>query len=388
MSRSAISMQRNRIVHLTSAHEPFDNRIFKQCRSLAASGFDVTLIVPAAQNATVDGVRIQAVAKPTRRLSRMTKTAWSIYCAAARVGADLYHFHDPELALAGLVLRARGKKVIFDAHENVPDQVFEKEWIPRGLHTIVANVYDLFERSAARRWSAIVTANEDISARLSKVSSQIAAIHNYPELHEFPAEPHVADPKYRSGIVIHCGGISPRTCIHEVIAAMGKIPAQLHPRLVVTGVCDEALLSEIEQMPGWALTEWRGRIKRAAMLELLATAGIALVLYVPADNHFSIRSNRFFEAMACGLPVIASDFPEWKQTIEEIGCGLCVDSTNPTAIAEAIAYLLAHPDEAAEMGLKGRRAVMERFNWKSEHAKLLDLYHAVLNGGPTSLAAA
>jgi glycosyltransferase involved in cell wall biosynthesis len=82
--------------------------------------------------------------------------------------------------------------------------------------------------------------------------------------------------------------------------------------------------------------------------------------------------------MSAGTPVIASDFPEWREIIEECGCGLVVDPHDPNEIAEAINYLLTHPHEAEAMGRLGRKAVEEKFNWSSEERKLLALYRETL----------
>jgi glycosyltransferase involved in cell wall biosynthesis len=78
--------------------------------------------------------------------------------------------------------------------------------------------------------------------------------------------------------------------------------------------------------------------------------------------------------MAAGLPVIASDFPLWRKIVTESGCGLLVDPRNPQAIAEAMNYILSHPDEAAAMGQRGRTAVEGRYNWETEFPKLQRLY--------------
>ena len=78
--------------------------------------------------------------------------------------------------------------------------------------------------------------------------------------------------------------------------------------------------------------------------------------------------------MAAGLPVIASNFSLWKQIIEGNQCGLCVDPLDPKAIAGAIDYLIAHPEEAERMGRNGQKAVQEKYNWGIEEQKLLHFY--------------
>ena len=88
---------------------------------------------------------------------------------------------------------------------------------------------------------------------------------------------------------------------------------------------------------------------------------------------------KIFEYMGAGLPVIASDFPLWRRIIGDAGCGIFVDPTSPEQIAKAIQYVLTHPFEAELMGRRGRDAVVERFNWKTEATKLVSLYKELEN---------
>lgn len=56
-----------------------------------------------------------------------------------------------------------------------------------------------------------------------------------------------------------------------------------------------------------------------------------------------------------------------------------VDPLDPKAIAQAIEYLLTHPEEARQMGENGRRAVEEKYNWEKEAEKLLALYKELVD---------
>jgi glycosyltransferase involved in cell wall biosynthesis len=82
--------------------------------------------------------------------------------------------------------------------------------------------------------------------------------------------------------------------------------------------------------------------------------------------------------MAAGIPVIASDFPLWRQIIGEARCGLLVDPQDPQAIARAMQYLLSHDAEAEAMGRRGRKAACELYNWNSEERVLLKFYSDLL----------
>jgi glycosyltransferase involved in cell wall biosynthesis len=77
--------------------------------------------------------------------------------------------------------------------------------------------------------------------------------------------------------------------------------------------------------------------------------------------------------------VIASSFDLWQSIIEEANCGLCVDPLDPLSVADAIDYLVDHPNEARQMGENGRRAVLSRYNWAQEEKKLLNFYDEIFS---------
>jgi glycosyltransferase involved in cell wall biosynthesis len=371
------------VVHLTSVHRPTDMRIWKECKCLADAGYRVTWILPAERDRFVEGVLLKAVQKRDGRPSRMTKTVWNIYREALLQNARVYHFHDPELIPVGLLLRLR-KKVVCDIHENVANQVFYKDWIPVPLRRPVSRGYDWVEKQLMNSWSAIVTANEDISAGFHQSTCPVVAIHNYSELEDFRTDGNSEMSRYDSGLLVDCGGIHPRTSFHCVVDALGRLPAELNARLVVAGPCYSSdYMASIKQKVGWQRADYRGRLPRDEMIATMRAAAAALVLYSRERNHLSVRSNRLFEAMAAGLPVIVSDFPEWKALIREIGCGLTVDPTSPQDIARAICYLTSHPLDAADMGNRGRQAAVERFNWARERSRLLSLYQHLI--GPPNI---
>jgi hypothetical protein len=156
------------VVHLSSVHPPFDTRIFhKECKTLAAAGLETVLIVPHDRVCVVDGVRIQAVPKPRNRRERMLRTVWQIYRAAVRERARIYHFHDSELIGVGLLLKLRGKKVIYDVHEDLPRQILSKQWIPKWLRKSISLAAEAVEGLGALLFDRIVAVTEPIANRFS-----------------------------------------------------------------------------------------------------------------------------------------------------------------------------------------------------------------------------
>ena len=83
--------------------------------------------------------------------------------------------------------------------------------------------------------------------------------------------------------------------------------------------------------------------------------------------------------------MIASDLHFTREVIERHGCGLLVSPpTDPQALAAAIGWILAHPEEADLMGQAGRRAVEDEYSWEREQDRLLTLYDELCRDGGTS----
>jgi glycosyltransferase involved in cell wall biosynthesis len=104
-----------------------------------------------------------------------------------------------------------------------------------------------------------------------------------------------------------------------------------------------------------------------------------LLIYRPDPNNLQAAPNKLFEYMCAGIPVIASDFPSFREIIEDVKCGILVDPLDPQAIARAIEYVFNNAEEAEQMGLRGREAVRNCYNWPSQERKLINLYSKLLD---------
>src|SRR6516162_8743849 len=165
------------VVHLTSVHSAYDLRILKECRSLADAGYQVTIIAPHSCNEINEGVQIRGVLTFEGRFRRMTRTVWRVYREAVRQRADIYHFHDPELIPVGLLLKARGKKVIYDAHEAYPQKILSKSWIPLRLRSLVSRLFAVVERIACVMLDHVIAADRWTAATLP--GRQVTTVANY-----------------------------------------------------------------------------------------------------------------------------------------------------------------------------------------------------------------
>jgi glycosyltransferase involved in cell wall biosynthesis len=377
-----INQRTYRIVHMTSAHGAFDVRIFhKECRSLARAGYEVVELGNYACTNTIDGVRLQGLGESSSRLQRMTIKLGGICREAFRSNGDAYHIHDPELLMAGLVLRAAGKRVVYDIHEDVPRDVLIKTYIPQPIRMPLMWVVELVENAAARCMSGLVAATPAIAKRFYAKNNNTVVVNNYPLLNEF--HPLISSKwKNRSPAVTYIGAIAEERGIHEMLAAMHLLPRTLAARLELAGrFVMPGLQTELAVSSQWQHVRWHGELDRNSTASLLKDVRAGLVLYHPEQNHIAAQPNKLFEYMAAGIPVIASDFPLWRKIIEDAGCGVLVDPLDTRSIATAIERLITNPTEAEAMGQRGRKAVERHFNWANEEKTLLSFYASLLTEG-------
>lgn len=360
------------VAHLTSAHPRFDTRIFvKQCRSLAAAGYKVSLVVADGEgDAERDGVFISDVGKPKDRVDRMLGATRRVLKRALEIDADIYQFHDPELLPTGLVLKRKGKRVIFDSHEDVPVQILSKPYLHPLLRRSISGSMSAFESFACRRLDFVIAATPVIRDKFVAKGVATIDVNNFPILGELQGESPWAG-KQRE--VCYIGGISAIRGIEELVAAMGL--SRSGARLNLGGKFEAiATKAGLEKLPAWQKVNELGFLSRTEVKAVLGRSMAGIVTLHPTRAYLDSLPVKMFEYMSAGLPVIASDFPQWREVVRGNDCGVCVDPLDPQAIADAIDHLVENPDLARRMGENGRRAVQTRYNWKIENEKLLALY--------------
>lgn len=366
-----------KVVHLTSVHRRDDIRIFqKECKSLIKFGHEVILVVAdGLSDDIVSGVKIIDVGYSKGRINRMLHATQLVFLKAIELNADIYHLHDPELLPIGLKLKSRGKKVLFDAHEDVPKQILSKHYLKPWIRHLIAWGFALYERYACARFNGVIAATPCIRDKFLSINHQTIDINNYPIIGELDSSVLWQDKKNE---VSYIGGITEVRGIKEIVRAMALTRADI--RLNLVGEFSDVLFQEeVETYSGWDRINATGLLSRSEVRDVLARSMAGLVILHLTPNHLNALPTKMFEYMSAGIPVIASNFPLWKEILFENQCGICVDPMDLLAIAKAIDYLIEHPDEARQMGENGRKAVISKYNWAQEEIKLFKFYEQILS---------
>ncbi len=369
------------VAHLTSVHPYWDHRIFfKECRTLAEAGYKVILIVPKDSDADIDGIRIRSVPPHRTRMHRMTRTMWRIYRAAVQENADLYHFHDPELIFVGLLLKVRGKRVIYDIHEDMTKTVLSIGWLPKpllGRRPAIARVVGMIEWIAVRLLDAAVLVIPMRERGFPRRKSVL--VRNFPLAREFP--PAGRPYRDRPNVAAYVGGIAVGRGASDMVIAIGLVPADLDARLAIAGWFQPPELErDLRVLPGFERVDLMGARSREDVAALLSEARVGLCVLHPDPGYPDSYPVKLFEYMAAGIPVIASDFPIWRSIVEGAGCGILIKPSQPKALAESLTFLLQNQEVAESMGERGRRAMADRYHWGPEGKRLVALYDRLLAG--------
>lgn len=368
-----------KVVHLTSAHPRYDTRIFiKMCSSLIKSNYDTTLIVADGKGEELlNGVKIVDVGiESGGRIQRMTKSVSKVFKKALELDADLYHLHDPELMLIAIKLRKQGKKVVFDAHEDLPLQVLNKPYLNKFIAKLISSTVSIYESYVCKRIDAVVTATPFIRDKFLNINTNTVDVNNFPILSELSTLDTSNFHKRKN--CCYVGGITKVRGIEEILLSLELLedPIKLH---LAGAFSEKSLEDTVKQHSSWNKVIEHGWLNREGISSIFIDSFAGLVTLHPIINYQDSLPVKMFEYMAAGIPVIYSNIPLWETIIKKEQCGISVDPYSPVDIGNAINYLASNLNEAKLMGDKGRQAVLEKYNWAIEEKKLLGLYQRLLS---------
>lgn len=364
-----------KICHITTVHQRYDIRIFwKECISAAKAGYEIVQIVnDEIDDEIFNGIRIISIREPfnnrfTRIFSRKAKK--KVIEKAIKERADLYHFHDPELLEIGMKLKKLGFRVIYDSHEDVPRQILHKEWLPILLRKPISYLYEKYENKCSKKFDAIVVPTKHIKERFKKLNKSVWEICNYPNIKEIN---YSGDIYSNLNPGCYVGGLSYTRGIRQIAKATYNAGIELN-------LCGKFFSRGLENeiLTKYKNVKYLGFLGRNEIAEVLINSSMGFVTLLNTPNDAMAYPIKVFEYMAAGIPVIASDFPVYKEIVESNNCGICVDPLDIDAITKAIEIIKENKAYADELRKNGRKAVEEKYNWESQANILLDCYKSIV----------
>lgn len=285
---------------------------------------------------------------------------------------DFYHSNDLNTLMQGVLSSKwfRRKKLIYDSHE-----------VQTSRTGYNSRIYGLMEKFLLFFVDEMIAENhtrakynEDLYGLYPKV------VHNYP-IPTYPEKSTAVNlhdmlllPKDEP-ILLYQGGIQMGRGLEQVVEAMPMIEAGTLV-FIGDGKIKKDLIGKVVAMGLEHRVKFIPKVPVEELLHYTKNAYLGFqVLNNVCFNHYSASSNKLFEYMMSGVPVVACSFPEIQTVVETEKIGVCVDSHVPGSIAEGVNYLLRHPDKRAEMSSNCLKA-RQKYNWKQEKEIFLGIYQS------------
>ncbi|RAJ97567.1 glycosyltransferase involved in cell wall biosynthesis [Larkinella arboricola] len=371
-------MPRQRVLHISTIHPTYDPRIVYKYFPTLTGTYEVYCALPRPDAEVAPAVCFIRLPYFRRVLWRFFITGPVVLWKTLRLRPALIHVYSSEFLPFAYVYRLLGAAVIYEVQENLYKKIHLKK---QNRGWLLQWAFRFFDRLAWRHFSVIFTEHGYLTT-YTQLARPYAVIYNYPVL---PFMETFRRP-YRKPTdpieFFYIGLLSFERAIETLLEGLALLKTDYPDfKVHLFGRC-MCTQTELESIPAYHnLREnliFYGYTDQAKALAYAAKSVCGLALLKPVGDYPESYTTKMFEYMALGLPVITANFQLYRDVVEKHQCGFCIDPTDPRVFADRMRYLIEHPQEAAEMGRRGRRATELDYNWQTEGKKLLNLYRKVL----------
>ncbi len=366
-------MPRKILMLLSNEYRP-DPRVEKEAEALLDSGHEVTILCwdrgrSRPRSASSGGLRIERV-----RTGRVVSVGSfllnsPLFCLrtvlrALGMSVDVVHCHDLDTLPQGVFLsKLKGVPLVYDAHEHYA------KMIAGDVPGVISSALEIAERILVKGSSAVVAANAKIAEYLRPfVRKEPVVVMNCVDLEEVPHQ----SSQGRTGgkaTIFYGGSLEPLRYVEEVLKAIMANPA-CRLRIAGIGRLGSSVKNAARISPD---IEFLGYLPHDQLMKEMAASDAILCLLDPSNGNNRIGTpNRLFEAMAIGLPVIASEGTLSGEIVRQTGCGV-VMAWSEEEFAKVVNEL-SDPRARERMGRNGRKAAESEYNWGIMKRRLLDTY--------------
>lgn len=395
-----------KILMVLDSKFPTDIRVEKEAVSLLGAGHKVGLlsISDYDKNEVFDykGIKVYHVAISTFKSKKMHGLAamipWIDHVVANQVlrifeneKYDAIHLHDLYLFGAVSILR---KKIdayfIGDLHENYVDALKDYEWsttYPNKLF-ISFSKWERKEREWLQLLDKIIVVNEGMRNKNKDkgVSGEdITVISNSIDTSIF--DEYQIDESTRKRFedyftLVYVGGFVSNRGLKHIIKGMRelkKFNAKFRLLLVGDGEMMGTLKDLAKRLDVEDVVIFEGWQSQEKIKSYLFASDIGLVPFNRTPQTDNSSSNKLYQYMYYGLPVLGTNCTSVKKLVEEEKCGIIYEERNVEQFIINVKKLYNNPDKYKLMAKQGEKAVAEKYNWRVEAKKLIKLYKELGN---------
>lgn len=354
------------VTHVTSVHSRYDTRILEnQCVYLAANHKVSLFVTDGMPEELYAGVSISSIYRARSKFLRLLKSFFLMPLILLKKKSDIFHFHDPELLLAGLVLRISGRRVVFDVHEDYEFDLRQKDWLPTWMLKLAEHTYVGLIRICFPKFSAIITVTEKIS---SKLPGKVTVIKNYPRASLIEK----IEDSNRPYTFCYLGSISIKRGLAEIIELAKQ---SREPMLLVGGFANISDRIFFEQKAPENIHHI-GYVPSKKVSQYLIQARIGLHLVKDDTNLLEGIPVKVLEYVAHGMPVICSDSDAWRREFSHLPSCYFVNPSDVQGIIKVAKIISSIPH--ADL-LAAQNVLREKYSWETQFSQLEDVYKKAMS---------
>lgn len=355
------------IVLVSSGHPALDQRVFdKEALSLARAFPRVRVVAPHAADEVRGGVRITALAPYASRWARFLLRPIQGFWGARGRGPRVLILQDAELLFwVPLVKLLTGWRVIYDAHEDFPQLLRSRAWIPGPLRRTVGAMAGMWEKFCARFCDGVTGATGSLIEYFEH--HRRLALYNLPSRGFIDEVGRHARPlTERRYDVVHLGTLAEEGRLTFLIAVLdGLFAKKPDARGLVIGVRPDQ-----EQVLRAHFSEERvtvfGKIPYGQVAGYLGDCRVGLNIFPTLHPHLRCAVPvKIFEYMAAGCAIVTSHMPELQRLVGDDGAAhmSVVYTAETERFVEETARLLDEPETILRRQEALTQLVRERWNW-------------------------
>jgi len=376
-------MRKRKLCIITSVHDYNDRRIFdREAMTLLKSGYSIDIIAPTGKDVFVyQGINIIGIPKLPKMLRPLNWFMILAHCFSGKY--DLFHFHDPDLLLVGIILKIFSNgSVIYDVHEHYPDRIMIYAKRNNFIANLLRFLIRALENVAARIVRNLVVVEDTQYQRFSRLGCNVQILYNYARLDQYPGFDNGRS--YDRKVVLHTGTLSVARGALQLVEIVRGVTAK---RNDIAFLFVDRFLSEVERKILIGKIQDAGleqhfrfipQVPVEQMPTILEQGDIGISLLLPVGQYHKAIPTKFFEYMAEGLAIIAENSYYSRKFIQESNCGILCDYDDIDGFVARIIRLCENPELTKKLGLNGRNAFESRYNWNCQEAALEQYYRDIL----------
>jgi len=378
---------------------PPDTRVENEIASLSAAGHEVHIACFAQDNKPLVEKKATCIIH-RKKISKFTFKAsvgvlklpfyfrfWRKFVNElfAENGFDVIHIHDLPLAKIGLEAKKRyNVKYILDLHENWPVLLQLSQHTNTFLGKMLSSNSQWvdYERDMCQKADEIIVVVDEAKKRIASLGVDEKKIHvvsNTLDINQF-------DVIERKGFnkenfrILYVGGINYHRGIQYVIDALAILKSKginIYFDLVGDGRYLADIRRRIVEKHVEDLVVVHGFKKYTQIPEVYENANLAIIPHIKSGHTDNTIPHKIFQYLYAEIPILTSNCDPLERIVNETHSGISYHYDNAEELAGIMEELYKNPEKLNDYIHNGRQAVVEKYNWAVDGAKLNELYRLI-----------